>query len=345
MSIKLNDVQQISQIKGKALINLDGKFAQIETSLLKGIAGEKGEKGEDGAPGSNGKSAYELYVDNLDEESEALSEAEWIKSLKGEAGEKGQAGSNGKTGNPGTNARNIELRKSDSSIEWRSCAKVEPIVDYTSAGTQMTVSKEDTIAKLSLINVPKKAVYAQIKTVSMFGVNAAGEEVATINPSIITMRPGVTFPPLEGFDPSKKEYDISKVKEIEGNMGIQSAINGMLEQFPDNLKVVDISRIILFVSFLDANKAELCQMQVKLLVQQNLSRNTDANWNELLSLSDITGPKGEDGKGVEMTLNDGHIKWRKTDTYSQPDEGWNSIISIDDIVNRVLEKINTIVEN
>lgn len=307
MSIKLNDVQVISEVQGNALVNVDGKFAQLDTSLLKGVAGEKGEKGDTGATGKNGI--------------------------------------------PGLRARELELRTNESSIEWRHSTNFEPIIDYYAANPQIPVSKLDTITKLSFVNVPTSAVYAQIKTVTGFGVNADGKVVANANPSIETMPEGTTFSYLEGFDPSKGASDISTVKEFVGNMGIQAAIDGFVAEFLPEQNVVDINRIILWVSFLDANQAELSQIQVGLLIKQDSASGTvGSDWTELMSLSNVTGLKGEKGdageagKSVELTLADGYIKWRTADTYSEYTEGWKSLIAISDIVNQVLEQIKTVVE-
>jgi len=209
----------------------------------------------------------------------------------------------GKTGSTGICAREIELRKGQHNIEWRVSNEIEPLVDYTSANPNIPVYKEDIITKLSFVNVPTKAVYAQVKTVTLFGINAEGEDVANTNPSINTMPPGVTFPSLGGFDPSKKEYDIRKNKEIEGNMSIQTAIDDMLTQFSSSLKIVDINKIQLWISFLDADKNELCQILVKFLVQKNITRSANVDWTELVSLSEITGAKGEKGdKGADAVL-------------------------------------------
>lgn len=35
MSIKLNDVQTIAEVKGNVLVNVDGRFAQIDATLLR----------------------------------------------------------------------------------------------------------------------------------------------------------------------------------------------------------------------------------------------------------------------------------------------------------------------
>lgn len=260
-------------------------------------------------------------------------------------------GSNGKTGSAGMCARAIELRKGESNIEWRTSNEVEPLVDYTTANPNIPVYKEDIVTKLSFINVPKKAVYAQVKTVTLFGINAEGEDVANVNPSITTMPSGVTFPSLGGFDPSKKEYDISKNKEIEGNMSIQTAIDDMLAQFPSSLKVVDINKIQLWVSFLDADKKELCQILVKFLVQKDITRSVNVDWTELVSLSEITGDKGEkgtdgtNGREIELIKADGFIKWR----YAGQDEGigWTKLIALSELqgekgADAVLPQLDTI---
>ena len=47
--------------------------------------------------GANGKSAYELYVESVPEDEEAMTEAEWLASLKGTDGADGEDGANGKS--------------------------------------------------------------------------------------------------------------------------------------------------------------------------------------------------------------------------------------------------------
>lgn len=256
----------------------------------KGDKGEPGPRGPQGIPGAKGDKGE--------------------TGKQGPQGEQGEPGKIGKTGSPGVNSKEIELRKEGSNIEWRYSPNVEPLVDFTSRDTLILVNKTDTVTKLHLTNVPVKAVYAQIKTVTGFGINAEGKDVANVNPSINTMPSGTTFPYLFGFDPAKREYDITSNKEIEGNMVVQTAIDGLLKLFPSVCKVVAINKIELNVSILDKDKKEINMVEVKLIINDSLSRTTNSQWNNLISLPEITGTRGSrinSGNAITGTESKGTI--------------------------------------
>nr|WP_302773406.1 hypothetical protein [Clostridium paraputrificum] len=206
----------------------------------------------------------------------------------------------GKTGSPGIDGRRIEIRKSETNLEWKYTNEVEPIVDFTTANTQIQVNKADVITKLRLVNVSQNAVYAQIKTVTVFGINAEGKPVANINPSISTMPEGTSFPCFEGFDPSKKEIDISKTNEIDGNMSIKTVIDEMLPQFGLS-QVVGIDKIYLWVSLLNKEKEELGMVIVKVFIENFKEKSIDTEWRTLVALSELTGPTGP--KGADAVIN------------------------------------------
>lgn len=106
MSIQLNDVQLISEVKGNVLVNVNGKFGQIDATLLRNEGGA-------GATGADGKSAYQIYVDNLGESEQALSESQWLESLKGTNGTNGADG------------KDVEITLADGHIKWRKTGTYE----------------------------------------------------------------------------------------------------------------------------------------------------------------------------------------------------------------------------
>ena len=231
------------------------------------LKGEKGDPGEQGPQGPAGE--------------------------KGEQGPAGEAGKDGKSGGPGAEGRRIELRKGETGIEWRYTNEIEPVVDFKSGSTIINARPDDVVKNLVLTNVSHKAVYAQIKTISVFGINAEGAPMGTVNPSINTMPTGTTFPCFGGFDPSKKEINISKASLIEGNMFIEQVATDMLKQF-GNPEIVGISRITLNVSFLDSNKDEIALVPVSIYINNVVSRAIDT-WATVVELADIIGPQGPQG--------------------------------------------------
>lgn len=210
---------------------------------------------------------------------------EQLEALKGEQGE---------TGIPGINGKEIELRNHEGNIEWRYDTNVHSVVDYNSEFAQNFVNPEDTVTKLILTNVPKKAKYAQIKTITIFGADAEGNHIANANPSINTATPGTTFPHFAGFDPTKGAFDISKIAEIEGNMPVKEMIDGTLKMFAGTT-VTQIYRMNLWVYFLDENKDEIRLVTVKYDINDATVRTADEQWNQLVSLTEIKGDKGDKG--------------------------------------------------
>lgn len=254
---------------------------------LQGIQGRPGPQGLKGDTGEKGKSVYDIAVEQGFEDSEE----KWLESLIGPKGD---------IGNPGVNAREIEFRKVDSNIEWRHTTSVAPVIDVKATTVALAINKVDTITTLNLMNVSYKAVYAQIKTVTGFGINAEGKPVANVNPSINTMPAGTTFPYLAGFDPAKKEYDITSNKTIVGNMNIKVAIEGLLTHFMPQHKVVDIDQITLYISLLNKNKEEISTTTVDFFIRNDKQPAVDTNWQTLVSLADITGPQGPKGEDAVL---------------------------------------------
>lgn len=77
-----------------------------------GTNGLDGKNGLDGTDGKNGKSAYEVAQDN----GFVGSESEWLESLKGKDGKNGSDGANGANGLDG---KEIELRTTETMIQWK----------------------------------------------------------------------------------------------------------------------------------------------------------------------------------------------------------------------------------
>ena len=250
---------------------------------IQGPKGEQGLQGTAGVDGTNGKSAYEIAVEKGFEGEEDA----WLASLVGEQG---------KTGIPGINGREIELRKHEGNIEWGYNTNVYSVVDYKSEFAQNFVNPEDTLTKLILTNIPGKAKYAQIKTITIFGADAEGNHIANANPSINTATPGTTFPHFAGFDPTKGVFDISKIAEIEGNMPVKEMMDETLKMFAGTT-VTQIYRMNLWVYFLDENKDEIKLVTVKYDINNtNTVKTVDRQWNQLVSLTEIKGDQGPQGE-------------------------------------------------
>lgn len=52
----------------------------------------------------------------------------------------------------------------------------------------------------------------------------------------------------------------------------------------------------------------------------------ESAWTDLVALSTLTGPTGEDGKAVMFRLNEGYIQWQR-----EGDSSWNSLFDIDSL--------------
>ena len=271
----LKEIQEISS--GEGIAGPQGPQGE------KGDPGEKGEKGDPGAKGEKGDPG---------EKGE--------KGDPGPKGEPGEPGINGKVGAPGINGRQIELRKGESNIEWSYSTNVEPIVDFNTAESHVPVTQEDTITKLDLVNVSSKAIYAQIKTISIFCTNAQGEVVLTSNPSIVTAPEGTSFPYLAGFDPTKGEINITSNKEIEGNMVIRTVIEQAISEFGASHNVTGVSRIFMTVTLLNAEKQEISTIKVKVNIEKGSKQKTTNTWKPLVALSELIGPKGEPGQAGQQ---------------------------------------------
>lgn len=195
----------------------------------------------------------------------------------------------GYTGSPGINGRSVKLRKHNGNIEWRLSDEVEPVVDFNSGSIFVPVGINDTITNLKLTNIVKGAVYAQVRTVTIHGVNSDGVEVGNINPSYSTAPSGTTFDFLAGFDPTKGALSIKTSTDILGNMLISTAVEGSVKQFPSSFNVVGVSRIQLSISLLDIDKLELRKVYVEFNIKEIQQ---EYEWNILVPLSEIQGSQG-----------------------------------------------------
>lgn len=203
---------------------------------------------------------------------------------------KGEIQIQGKTGSAGVDGRQIELRKTQTHIEWKYMNELSPLADFTSTKTVVPVFHDDMIDTLRLTGIPKGTKYAQIKTVTISGVNASGEPVANINPSV-TAPSGTKFEYLSGFDPTNGVIDITNNQEISGDMLINEVINNSVSQFPSGLNVVGIDKIMLWVYALDSNKSELAQTYVTFDIKKTTT-GMDDSWKTLISLDELKGEKG-----------------------------------------------------
>ena len=303
---------KVKSLKSKTINDLEIENSVInEYELLNSVSN---------TPGQDGKSAYEIAVENGFQGNES----EWLESLKGEsgpAGEQGEPGAKGEpftyddftseqleslkgkdgiNGSPGINARATEFRKNETNIEYRRSSEVVALLDARSKYVQTIVNKEDTVKKITIANKPYKAKYAQIKTVTLFGIDSEGKDVSNLNPSINTAPPGVTFPYLGGFDPTRGPIDITNTIDIVGNMNIQTAIDGALSGFV-NSTVVDINKISCMTYLLDSEQKEIAKFDVNFMI----NKESDNLWTSLVSLSEIIGPEGPIGpKGEDFKYED-----------------------------------------
>lgn len=279
-----NDMKTLTDVKidnlqeGQVLVFENGFFVNKDASF----SGGSGEAGKDG------KSAYEMWL----EAGNTGTVDDFLQSL---------VGPQGSTGNDGNS---IELRKTATAIEWRQVPHKILTADFGAKKSTMTIKANDTVDKIVINSFPKKAKFAKIKTVTVFGANANGEYIVNINPSINTAPPGTTFPEFGGFDPiTSQEVNLLLNPEIIGNASIKTIINTnlpkLMESYPE---VTQINRIDFWIYFLDENKEEIKYSIASCRIINNAdTREAESEWKELIPLSAITGkdglqgPKGDPG--------------------------------------------------
>ena len=285
---KVTYVPNQTKITAENLNDIQDELIRLGSSSTEGgIAGPQGPQGPAGEAGPQGPIGPK---GDRGEQGEVGPQGP--KGEQGEKGETGEAGAKGATGKPGQDARPLEIRKHEGNLQYRKVTNVSNLIDFKSEVIQTTVNKEDTVTKLVLTNKPVKAIQAQIKTVSVFGIDAEGNPVANLNPSINTAPHGKKFEYFGGFDPTSGPIDLTATTEFEGNMSIQTVIDNAVPAFKDET-IVDISQIVLSLYLLDADSTELKKVAVSYVI----NKATNNEWQPLLSLEDI---KGEPGTSADL---------------------------------------------
>ena len=258
----------------------------------KGETGAQGPAGPAGAKGVDGRSAYEIWKGK--EGNSGKSEDEFLQSLKGA---KGLTGKNGLTG------RSIELRKGESGIEWRPSPNISTDAFFGSSGSAMTIYPSDTIEKVTFLGFGPKVKYAQIKTISVFGTDAAGKTYSA-NPSVLTAPSHVNFECLAGFDPTTSgEIDLTKNNSLVGNLTIKEFLTSGLTLFSGVAEITKITRITFWVYYMNAEKENLGEVLLDYFIDEESERGVgNEGWKELVSLEEIKGEQGPAGAKGEQGL-------------------------------------------
>lgn len=189
-----------------------------------------------------------------------------------------------KAGISGIDGRNVEIRKGNKNIEYRYSPKIIAKAYFNSVGTQISVNKEDTITGLNLYGYPLKSKFVKIKTVTIFGADENGTDIANINCNSLH-----SFEFLGVFNPYNEATDITSTPSVIGEMNISTVMEEALKIFADsNIKnVKTIKKIRLWVQFLDENKDKIGE---DVFVDFNINRNMGENtWQTIVSLEDIKG--------------------------------------------------------
>lgn len=301
-----NDMKTLTDVKidnlqeGQVLVFENGFFVNKDASF----SGGSGESGKDG------KSAYEIWL----EKGNTGTVDDFLQSL---------VGPQGNTGNDGNS---IELRKTETSIEWRQVPHKVMTADFNARRTIMTANANATIDKIVINSYPKKVKYAQIKTVTVYGANEAGEDVANINPSVNTAPEGTTFPEFGGFDPiTSGPINLNVNPEIIGNANIKTIIDASMPKLQEyHPEITQINKLTFWIYFLDENKEEIKFVQANCRIIQNTVEtiSDDSEWKELIPLSAITGKDGRDGNdGLQGPKGDPGEKGEKGDPGEQGPPG------------------------
>ncbi len=229
-------------------------------------------------------------------------------------------------GAAGLDGRSVEFRKGKDAIEWKLVSEVELNAIYNSAGIKSKVYSDDIITKINLLGRPSKAVYAKIKTVTGYGVDDNGKDIANVNCSATSP---ADFPFLGGFNPKKAEIILDNQNTFNGNMSILTAQEELLKYF-SGTAVTKVDKIRIWVYFLDVDKNPLgsgISGDGAILVDLFIKDPTN-NWKELIKISELQGSPDEQslttnpqGKlaiaGFEQAManqipikqEDGQIKW------------------------------------
>lgn len=188
-------------------------------------------------------------------------------------------------GPAGTNGRSIELRTTSEAIEWKLSSQIELKAFYNSLGTKAATYSGDVLTSIGLLNCPNEAVYGKIKTITGYGVNNRGENIANVSCTESELN---DCPFLGGFAPAIAEIVLSETKEIRGHMDIAVAQAGLLKLFGD-VPVTNVNKIQFWIYFLDANKQPLGEgvygdgsVLLDLLITERPN-----DWKTLISLKEL----------------------------------------------------------
>ena len=192
----------------------------------------------------------------------------------------------GKTGITGIDGREVELRKGTQNIEYRYSTNIIAKAQFNSAGTQIPVTENDVVTRLDLYGYPIRCKFAKIKTVTLFGADENGQDIANINCSDKN-----DYPFLGMFNPHNEPTDISGDASINGTMTVSTAKQEALKTFEvsgmTNIKA--IKKIRLWVYFLNESKQEVGkEVFVDFDIDIKMSRASN-DWKPVVSLQDITG--------------------------------------------------------
>lgn len=225
----------------------------------------------------------------------AIEEVELIPGPQGEQGPKGDQGAKGSIGYPGLNGSEIELRKGINAIEWRYSKERSSVADFNVDKTVMTANGDNILSKIELANIPSDIQYVQIKTVTVYGADAKGNELLNANPSIVTAPAGMKFEYFGGFDPTLGKIDVRENSEIVGNALIQDIVDAQLPSLKSiNSDVTKISRIRFWVHLIDSEGKDTkftfveCYINSHDTTTNTKSTKTKENeWQELVSYSEL----------------------------------------------------------
>lgn len=209
----------------------------------------------------------------------------------------------GPQGAAGHDGNSVELRKSESSIEWRQTTNKVLTADFNQKYSIMTVNEDDNISRIVLSDLPKEVKYAQIKTITVYGADDNGRDIVNSNPSINTAPPGVTFPEFGGFDPvTSGPVNVSFNSDIVGNASIKKIIETYVESLSEyHPEITRINKIDFWVYFLDAEKKEIKFTEVICRIKYNTAAVKTINeWNELVDISELAGKSA-----YELAVEDG----------------------------------------
>lgn len=213
----------------------------------------------------------------------------------------------GQKGDAGNDGDSLEIRKTDSEIQYRFIKNSTVTLDYSSSKIVTDIGFNERISRILLSGVPDNIINAQVKTVSVFGTNDDGTVGLNINPSILTMPAGSSFDCFGGFDPSLGVIDISSNKELVANAKIEDIINYALDDMKkqDN-RITKITKIFFHIYFLDESLKDVKRVEVRYMINNSLNtRSSDVDWKTLVTLAEITPDSHtHDNKVVLDSLSD-----------------------------------------